>query len=608
MTSFREEPRVVAIVQARMGSTRLPGKVMKPIAGKPLLWHVLHRLKHCRTLDDIAVATSTDPRDDAIESFCREEGIEVVRGPEDDVLARFALAAKYMRANIIVRVSADAPFIDAEFVDHLVTALIAQNGDYVVVEPGAACAHDGVDPFTRRALNKLVSKAAEDPVAREHVSGYFKLHPEFVRVVHADPDPRLAHAPTRLTIDTPDDLAFIEALHERMQAKAGEASLADLLLLLEREPKLKSINAHVRQKPVAAQGGFALISCDGGGLHGYGHMKRSLTLGRALRDREGFGVAFVLNGDNEAGKTLRAAGFETTILSVHSKANTLVALIARKNPDILVCDARENLGRAHLTRLAAKIPVTAVIDDSSDRRLAASHAYFPPVPQVKKLSWTGARTTVRAGWEWALLGLDPSRVVARGPRDETRPLVIVSMGGSDPLDLTRLAACALSKITAPLRARFVIGPGFRNTQRLSREIEAMSPHFEAVQGAPDLAPEFAAADLALVSFGVTAYELAALGVPALYITLTDDHSLSASAFAEAGMGIVLGLGRVVRAEDIARAVWKLSLDEPRRRDMRAAGLNTVDGMAASRIAADLAAALADARAAYTETSARTGAS
>ena len=99
------------------------------------------------------------------------------------------------------------------------------------------CAHEGVDPFSRRALDKLVMDAADDPVAREHVTGYFKLHPDFVRIVHAAPYPRLARDGGRLTVDTPDDLAFIEAMHERLQAKAGEASLADLLLLLEREPR-----------------------------------------------------------------------------------------------------------------------------------------------------------------------------------------------------------------------------------------------------------------------------------------------------------------------------------------------------------------------------------
>jgi spore coat polysaccharide biosynthesis protein SpsF len=169
------------------------------------------------------------------------------------------------------------------------------------------------------------------------------------------------------------------------------------------------------------------------------------------------------------------------------------------------------------------------------------------------------------------------------------------MGGCDPLDLTRLAARALAKITAPFRARFVIGPGFRTARAVAREIETLSPNFQAVHGVDDLGPEFAAADLALVTFGVTAYELAALGVPALYLAISDDHKLSGSTFEKAGMGIVLGLARMLRADDIARATWKLLLDPEKRRDMRAAGLNVVDGRAGERIAADLVQALAQLR-------------
>ena len=129
-------PRVVAIVQARMGSTRLPGKVLRLIAGKPLLWHVVHRLKRCRTLDAIVIATSDNPRDDAIENFCREENVAIVRGPEDDVLARFALAAEKTEADIILRVSSDAPFLDAVFIDHLIATLIEKDGDYGAARTG----------------------------------------------------------------------------------------------------------------------------------------------------------------------------------------------------------------------------------------------------------------------------------------------------------------------------------------------------------------------------------------------------------------------------------------------------------------------------------------
>jgi spore coat polysaccharide biosynthesis protein SpsF len=105
-------------------------------------------------------------------------------------------------ADFIVRVSSDAPFIDPGFVDHLVTAIIAQEGDYILMEDGAQTAHEGVDPFSRRALDKLMMDAHDDPVAREHVTGYFKLHPEFVPIARAPAYPALARKAGRLTIDT----------------------------------------------------------------------------------------------------------------------------------------------------------------------------------------------------------------------------------------------------------------------------------------------------------------------------------------------------------------------------------------------------------------------
>src|ERR1700678_1850075 len=94
----RENIRIVAVIQARMGSTRLPGKVLKLIAGKPLIWHIVHRLKACHLLEDIAVATTVNPADEAIVEWCNQEGVTVVSGPEDDVLARYATAAEKKNA------------------------------------------------------------------------------------------------------------------------------------------------------------------------------------------------------------------------------------------------------------------------------------------------------------------------------------------------------------------------------------------------------------------------------------------------------------------------------------------------------------------------------
>lgn len=581
--SVREHLRIVAVIQARMGSTRLPGKVLKPIAGQPLLWHIVHRLKASHLIEDIAVATTTNPRDDAIAEFGRVHGVSVVRGPEDDVLARFARAAEALDADIVVRVSSDAPFIDASFIDHLVASMIEQGGDYVLLEDGAITAHEGVDPLTRRALDKLMMDAHDDPVAREHVTGYFKLHPDFVPIARAKPYPALAREGGRLTIDTPDDLAFVEAVHARLDARAGEASLGDLLLLLEREPLLRT-NAHVQQKSLVNAGGLALIRCDGGGGFGYGHVKRMIALARGLRDREGIGAVFAVNGSEEALEPIRRAGFEA------QPAGDLGALIAARAPDVFLLDCREGPSRTELAALAQHVPLTAVVDDGSERRLAADIAYYPPLPQVERLDWSGSHCMPRIGWEWSLLGLaqSPARPKPMSPR----PTLLVAMGGSDPHALTLRVARALSRLEPIFRARFVIGPGFEEREKVAAAIVKLKSNFETIEGADDLATEYASADIALAAFGVTAYELASFGVPSLYLCLTDDHAQSASAFEYAGMGISLGLASEAEDERIARSVRALLGDASRRREMRAAGLMTIDGEGAARIASDLATVLA----------------
>jgi spore coat polysaccharide biosynthesis protein SpsF len=588
----REHLRIVAVIQARMGSTRLPGKVLKPVAGQPLLWHIVHRLKASHLIEDIAVATTTNPRDDAIVEFGQQHGITVVRGPEDDVLGRFARAAEVLDADIIVRVSSDAPFIDAGFVDHLIASMIEQGGDYVLLEEGAVTAHEGVDPLTRRALDKLMMDAHDDPVAREHVTGYFKLHPDFVSIARAAPFPSLARVAGRLTIDTPDDLAFAEAVHARLQAKAGEASLDDLLLLLEREPAIRSLNGHVKQKQLAAQGGLALIRCDGGGEFGYGHVKRMVGLARALRDREGIGAVFAVNGSEDALTPIRRAGFEAEL--VGPDTTNLKSLADERRPDFHLLDCREGPSRIELAALSRNIEITAIVDDASERRLAADLAYYPPVPQAERLDWNGSECVPRVGWEWALLGLGQN--VTRPKPLSPRPTLLVSMGGSDPMALTMRAARALSRLDPIFRVRFVIGPGMANRDVVASAIVKLKSNFETIEGADDLANEYASADFALAAFGVTAYELAAFGVPALYLCLTADHALSASAFEYAGMGVSLGVAEGVSDDRIAKSVWTLLGDTTRRREMRAAGLMTIDGEGAARIAADLAGALASRRA------------
>jgi spore coat polysaccharide biosynthesis protein SpsF len=232
--------RVVAIIQARMGSRRLPGKVLMPLAGKPLLWHIVNRVRKCASLDAIVIATSTLPENDAIARFAESLCVPLYRGAEEDVLARFSACAAAFNADVIVRVNADAPLIDPLLTEALVARLIATDADYVMPPPGTPCFHDGVDPMSRRVLDRLMREAHADPLAREHVTGYLKAHRNFARIVLAEVEPLLAVAGPRLSIDTTDDLEFFDALYRRLGAAPGELDLREVAALYAAESKAPS--------------------------------------------------------------------------------------------------------------------------------------------------------------------------------------------------------------------------------------------------------------------------------------------------------------------------------------------------------------------------------
>ncbi len=582
---------IAAVVQARMRSTRLPGKVLKEIVGQPLLWHILHRLRKSEMIQTICVATTTDPADDPIAAYATAQGAKVVRGPEDDVLARFALASHLIDPDIIVRVNADAPLVDAAFVDYLIREMLRVQADFVMLKPGLSAIHDGADPMSRWALDKLVLMAHQDPVAREHVSAYFKLHPNFVKIAHIDLPLKWQFKGARLSIDTPADVTFIETIYERLHAQAGEATLTDLVALLNREPSLLDLNGHVHQKAVTEQSGTVIVRCDGGGALGLGHVRRCLTLARRLRDAHGLGVRFAMNADKIATAPVMTEGF-TIDLKPHGvdECEWLLGLIDKHQVLATVLDVRSSLSATSVMRLKGAGAIVGVIDDATQRRLAADFAVYPPVPQVFALNWEGAESEPLVGWEWVILGQDLGFPMRPGA---ARPRVLVSMGGTDPLGLTLPAVEAIARLPATFDATVVLGPGA--APHLESEIGKVAPRFEIIRAPNDLPRLMAEADLGVISFGVTAYELGALGVPALYLCLTPDHAMSASAFECAGMGVSLGVAGEINDMMIAGAVQSLLADTERRRAMSAAGRMNLDGRGAERVAERIVRMIEEAR-------------
>ncbi|HWK29032.1 MAG TPA: glycosyltransferase family protein [Solirubrobacter sp.] len=234
----------VAIVQCRMTSTRLPGKVLADLGGKPLLERQLERLARCRRLDEIVLATTVNAADDPLVALGARLGIGVHRGSEHDVLRRYAEAAARFRADVVVRITSDCPLLDPVLTDAVVDALDA-GADYAsnALEPGLPRGLDA-EALWRDVLDRVDRMATSAP-AREHVTWHVHAeHPE--RFVLRSVPPPFAAGDLRLTVDTPEDLALVRRLDDELGPAAGAA---ELVAWLRAHPEVAALNAATQQKP-----------------------------------------------------------------------------------------------------------------------------------------------------------------------------------------------------------------------------------------------------------------------------------------------------------------------------------------------------------------------
>lgn len=241
--------KVVAIIQARLGSTRLPGKVLLDLAGEPMLARDMNRLARAETLDEVVVATTIEPADDAIVALCQDRGWPYVRGSENDVLDRYYRAAQAYQADAVVRVTSDCPLIEPQIVDRVVREFLNR-------QPEVVYAANTLSPRTfPRGLDTEVMcfdalerawREDDNPAWREHVTPYIRRHPELFQSHSVLNDEDLSYM--RWTVDTSEDLTFVRRVYEYFGH--DRFSWQDVLALLEQHPEWGAINRHVEQKVI----------------------------------------------------------------------------------------------------------------------------------------------------------------------------------------------------------------------------------------------------------------------------------------------------------------------------------------------------------------------
>lgn len=234
---------IAAIIQARCGSTRFPNKVFADICGKPLLEHIVNRLRFSETVNKIVIATTTNPLDDKLYNWAIEKGILVFRGNEENVLNRYNEASNHVNADVIVRITADDPFKDPVVIDKAVSKLIEEDLDFVCNNfPPSYPEGLDVEVFTKKALEKA-EKESKDSFEKEHVTQYFYRNPLLFRIANIANEEDLSYL--RWTIDTEDDLLMAQKVYASLYSEGGMFYMNDILNFIKLHPEISSINANV---------------------------------------------------------------------------------------------------------------------------------------------------------------------------------------------------------------------------------------------------------------------------------------------------------------------------------------------------------------------------
>lgn len=300
-----------------------------------------------------------------------------------------------------------------------------------------------------------------------------------------------------------------------------------------------------------------LIRCDGSVEIGMGHVVRCMALARNLKELHNCKIQFAMRksklGINQVTKFFPVLRSNEETFDYK---NWMTECIKRTKAQILIMDMRDKLGREILRTIKKKTGIKVVtIDDLEDKRLEADLAFYPPIPQLKDISWEGFTGELYSDWEYVILRNEFSKIYPNP--DNSIPNILIAMGGTDGENMTGFVINVLNQIKEKFKAIILVGLGYPHLEELHSNLRSVTFQFELYHNPQNIAEIMSKSDLAIISFGVTAYELAALNIPALYLCLSHDHEVSSQLFVREGIGKSLGQHSKVNKQSIKNALTSM---------------------------------------------------
>ena len=556
----------LCLIVARLTSNRLPQKQLRLIDGQPLIFRIVERLKLVPNIDKVILATGPEAENKELAEYLSQFNIETYYDEDvNDVTGRIARAANYYEAENVVMVSGDCPLIDPEFITKALNLLNKNNCDYVSVDLNKyECIHEGIVVRTADMWNEL-DKHSVTPAHKEHPGSVFKeIKDKFVGCEY-ELEPEFRRHDFRMSVDTNSDLEFMNVVFGELSKEGSVINLKDVVKLIDLKPELKSINQHVLQKKIEDKSFKILIRCDGGKKWGLGHIYRTQAIASELVEKYAVGIVFAVKED-EIGIKLLTDSFFTVVKIPESipEGEWLLSFTDVNSFDAVIFDSRTNISPEVLKQIMNRTKVVT-LDDPEDKRLN-THLAISPLPQINnKSNWKDYKGELVSGFHFV-----PLRKIFAKDYVKLRnriPKVFLSMGGSDPFNLIFLVLDFLKKVNSPFSIKCVIGKANINEKEIAAYCKDNDIEINLIKDPANIAEEMSECDLAVISFGMIAYEIASLGIPAIYICISADHNKSAEIFVENGCAINLGVYDKIESNNAVDKIKDLLQDQNLREKM-----------------------------------------
>jgi len=499
--------RVVAIIQARMGSTRLPGKVIEKIGGKPLLEILVNRLKKSKYVDDVTIATTKNTEDDAIEILANDKGINCYRGSEEDVLERFVESSRIFRADVVVRVTGDNPLIDIDLVDTLINVHLTNNLDYTY------CLDTPLGVSAEIIESKVleeISKKSELESEREHVTPYIRSHPKDYKVLKFYSN--LRNQNIRLTVDTNEDLTLIKAIYQNL-GDLEDLKISEVVNFLKLNPEIYQINAGIEQNPedTLKTINIAFLT-EGNSEMGMGHVYRSITFAKTLMANLWSKAYFLTKSNENVIKLIEDENFPTVKLKDDEE---IVEHLKKLDINLVVID---NLDFQEDILKEIKDIAKIVLVDNLDPKI---NKYADIVMSLYKTfvnkDYYNKTTDTKyfCGPKYLILR-DEFDIFKN--KNDLKPKVediLLIFGGSDPSNHT---STVLEKLSDDVRINIVLGPEFKYFDELDKIMKNKNNKVTIHNEPGNVAELMYNADLVITSPGLSMFEAVYVGSPVLVIS------------------------------------------------------------------------------------------